>query len=104
MEQGDQDHWEKFIKKHVHTYVDIIVEKKSAAELENAIRDSTLATIKGDPTGLVLFYFDVKQSGEPVTRPELRVAPLARRELPQDGQDCAERACPDWRCPWSTIW
>ena len=56
--------------------MDIIVEKKSAAELENAIRDSTLATIKGDPTGLVVFHFDVKQSGEPLTRPELRTAPL----------------------------
>ena len=76
MEEQDQDHWEKVIKKQIHTYVDIIVEKKSAAELENAIRDSTLATIKGDPTGLVLFYFDVKQSGEPLTRPELRIAPL----------------------------
>ena len=74
--RDSQDHWEKVIKKQIHTYVDIIVEKKSAAELENAIRDSTLATIKGDPTGLVLFYFDVKQSGEPLTRPELRIAPL----------------------------
>ena len=76
MEQVDQEYWEKAIKKHIRTYVDIIVEKKTAAELENALRDSTLAGIKGDPTGLVLFHFDVKQSGEPLTRPELRVAPL----------------------------
>ncbi|CAK0824600.1 unnamed protein product [Prorocentrum cordatum] len=76
MEQQDQEHWEKIIKKHVHTHVDIIVEKKTAAGLENAIRDSTLAGIRGDPTGLVLFHFDVKQSGEPLPRPELRVAPL----------------------------
>ncbi|CAK0867026.1 unnamed protein product [Prorocentrum cordatum] len=75
MEQQDQEHWEKIIKKHVHTHVDIIVEK-TAAELENAIRDSTLAGIRGDPTGLALFHFDVKQSGEPLTRLELRVAPL----------------------------
>ena len=76
MDLHDQTHWEKVIKKLIHTYVDIIVEKKSAAELEVAIRESTLANIKGDPTGLVLFYFDVKQSGEALTRPELRVTPL----------------------------
>ncbi|CAK0810639.1 unnamed protein product [Prorocentrum cordatum] len=76
MEQKDQEYWEKIIKKHVHTHVDIIVEKQTAAELENAIRGSTLAGIRGDPIGLVLFHFDVKQSGEPLIRPELRVAPL----------------------------
>ena len=76
MDLQDQEYWEKVIKKQIHTYVDIIVEKKTAAELENALRDSTLASIRGDPTGLVLFHFDVKQSGEPLTRPELRIAPL----------------------------
>ncbi|CAK0845984.1 unnamed protein product [Prorocentrum cordatum] len=76
MEQQDQESCENIIKKHVHTHVDIIVEKKTAAELENAIRDSTLAGIRGDPTGRALFHFGAKQSGEPITRLELRVAPL----------------------------
>ena len=76
MEKHDQDHWEKVINKQIKTYIDIIVEPKSAAELQNALTESRLANIKGDPTGLVLIHFDVKQSGEPQTRPELRVAPL----------------------------
>ncbi|CAK0857299.1 unnamed protein product, partial [Prorocentrum cordatum] len=76
VEQQDQEHWEDIIKKHVQMYVDTIVEKESAAEMENAIRNSTLATIRGDPTGPAVSHVDAKQSGEPSTRPELRIAPL----------------------------
>ena len=32
--------------------------------------------IKGDPTGLVLYFFDQTKFGEAVTRPDLRVCPL----------------------------
>jgi hypothetical protein len=72
----DQNHWDQYIEKQLHTYVHLIAENKSTTELEHAIRESTLANIRGDPTGLVLYYFDVKLHGEPATRPELRVAPF----------------------------
>ncbi|CAK0817571.1 unnamed protein product [Prorocentrum cordatum] len=72
----DKTSWNKFIDKLIRTYVQIVPDQKTAAELETMLRDSALATIKGDPTGLVLYHFDVKQFGEPLTRPELRIAPL----------------------------
>lgn len=72
----DQNHWDQYIRKQLRTYVHIIPETKSMAELEHAIRESTLANIRGDPTGLVLYYYDVKMHGEPATRPELRIAPF----------------------------
>ena len=72
----DKTNWTKVIDKLIRTYVQIVPDQKTAAELETMLRDSALATIKGDPTGLVLYHFDVKQFGEPLTRPELRIAPL----------------------------
>jgi hypothetical protein len=72
----DQTHWDHYVDKQFRTYVELIPESKSALELEHAIRESTLANLRGDPTGLVLYYFDVKMTGEPATRPEVRIAPF----------------------------
>ena len=63
MEERDRIRWSKYIAKQVDTYVDLIVDAGSVAELQLAIKDSKLATIHGDPTGLVLLHFDSKQFG-----------------------------------------
>ncbi|CAK0830711.1 unnamed protein product [Prorocentrum cordatum] len=73
----EKEHWQQHVDKTVRTYINFIVEgKKSQAEIELAIKNSPLAMIQGDPTGLVLYFYDVKAHGEPLTRPELRISPL----------------------------
>ena len=75
--QGDQDYWGKHIDKLIKTYVQLIPDQKTQAQLENCIKDCPLSpSIRGDPMGLVLYHDDVKQSGEPQTRADLRIAPL----------------------------
>ena len=63
MEERDRIRWTKYIAKQIDTYIDIIVDSGSVADLQLAIKDSKLATILGDPTGLVLLHFDSKQFG-----------------------------------------
>ncbi|CAK0907003.1 unnamed protein product [Prorocentrum cordatum] len=82
LQETDKQNWNRVIDKVVRTYIQIVPDQKTQAELENVLRDSALATIKGGPTGLVLHHFDAKQFGEPQTRPELRIAPL--REKPYE--------------------
>ena len=77
MSPEDKDKWEKYMLKIIRTHVRFISDdKKSAAALEESIRACPLGTLKGDPTGLVLYHFDVKKYGESNTRPEIRIAPL----------------------------
>jgi hypothetical protein len=72
----DQNHWNQYIERMLRTYIDLIPENQSAVDLEHAIRESTLSNLRGDPTGLVVYYYDVKMTGEPATRPEVRIAPF----------------------------
>ncbi len=78
LSEPDQGHWDKYMDKLIKTYVNFVVIGKNptVAELENGIRACPLATIRGDPTGLVMIYYDVKGAGESETRPELRMPPL----------------------------
>ena len=74
--QVEQVQWDKFIEKQIRTYIHLIPDQKTQAGLEKAISDCPIGKFRADPTGLVLYHFDVKQCGEPLTRPELRTAPL----------------------------
>ncbi|CAK0880249.1 unnamed protein product [Prorocentrum cordatum] len=80
LQETDKQNWNRGIDKVVRTYIQIVPDQKTLAELENVLRDSALATIKGDPTGLVLYHFDAKQFGEPQYGPELRIAPLREKQ------------------------
>jgi len=63
MAQDDQAYWDKYTDKFIKTYVQLIPDQKTHAELENLIKDCPLsANIRGDPMGLVLYHYDVKQS------------------------------------------
>ena len=76
LQPSEQVQWDKVIEKQIRTYIQLIPDQKTQSGLECKIKECPLASIRGDPTGLVLYHFDVKQCGEPCTRPELRIAPL----------------------------
>ena len=63
MSEQLQARWLKHINKLIDTYIDLVPDAGSVQDLQCAIKDSKLATIMGDPTGLVLFHFDAKQCG-----------------------------------------
>ena len=74
--QVEQEQWRQIMLRNLRTQVRFVSDNKSASELERLLRDCPFAMLKGDPTGLVLFHFDVKKYGESNTRPDLRVTPL----------------------------
>ncbi|CAK0864940.1 unnamed protein product, partial [Prorocentrum cordatum] len=74
--ESEQEQWVKYANKLLSTHVELIPEPKTGAELENALKDSKLNEIRGDPVGLVLYCFDVKGHGESEHRPELRIPSL----------------------------
>lgn len=76
LSEEDQAYWMKHIKKTVNTYVARIADTGSSSELQAKITACPLAMMRGDPSGLVVFHFDVKKFGESTTRPDLRVTPL----------------------------
>ncbi|WP_353239686.1 hypothetical protein, partial [Limnohabitans sp.] len=54
--QGDQDYWGKHIDKLIKTYVQLIPDQKTQAQLENCIKDCPLSpSIRGDPMGHALY-------------------------------------------------
>ena len=72
----DRDSWRAFMLKTIHASVRFVADSGSAQQLEQAIKDNPFAVLKADPTGNILIHYDVKKSGEPGTRPDLRVTPL----------------------------
>ncbi|CAK9038002.1 Uncharacterized protein SCF082_LOCUS22412 [Durusdinium trenchii] len=64
----DQQQWRQHMLKTIRAHIRLIPEGKSQAELEQALKDTGYATLKGDPTGQVLLHFDIKKFGEPLTR------------------------------------
>ena len=76
LSEDEQHQWRQFMLKTVNAQIRFVADQKSAADLEQTLRDSPFARLVGDPTGLVLIHFDVKKFGEAATRPDLRVTPL----------------------------
>eukprot|EP00959_Pyramimonas_sp_CCMP1952_P243696 5093885-Pyramimonas_sp.AAC.1 len=76
MPQPEQVQWDKVIDKQIRTYIQLVEDQKTQRELESKMRENSLAHIRGDPTGLVLYHYDVKLSGESDSRPELRMPSL----------------------------
>ena len=72
----DRDSWRAFMLKTIHASVRFVADLGSAQQLEQAIKDNPFAVLKADPTGNILIHYDVKKSGEPGARPDLRVMPL----------------------------
>jgi hypothetical protein len=53
-----------------------IADDGSATDLVADLQASPLAMSRGDPTGLVLYHFDIKKYGEATTRPDIRIPPM----------------------------
>ena len=73
---ADRAMWLKVMKKNLSTYVKLIPDTGSTAELTLKIQGSPLAMMRGDPAGLVAYHFNTKHYGESTTRPDLRTTPL----------------------------
>ena len=76
LEADDQTFWLKSMKKLINTYSARIPDSGSTGDLTSKIQACPMAMMRGDPTGLVLYHFDVKKYGESITRPDLRITPL----------------------------
>ena len=77
LEPDEQCHWNKVIMKLIRTHVRWIADTGSVTQLEESFRASPIGLMQGNESiGLFGFHFDVKKFGEPMTRPDLRTAPL----------------------------
>ena len=72
----EKENWMRYIKKTVAAHVQFISDQKTTNLLEAALKECPTAMLRGDPTGLVIYHFDVKKFGEPATQPEKRSPPL----------------------------
>ena len=77
--------------KTLQAHVRFIADKKTEQELVTALKDCPYALLKGDPTGYVLFHFDMKRYGKFSTRPDFRTPPL-RDALYQRWRRCLLQA------------
>lgn len=81
LDEEEKLQWSSHMLKVIRTRVRFIADTfKTRAGLEDAIRQCPLAAMQGDPSGTVIFFYDIKKSGEPFTRPDLRQAPLREKE------------------------
>ncbi len=76
LDKDAQDEWSKYMRKTIRTQIKLIADTGSQRDLMKQIEESPLAMMRGDPTGLVMFHYDVKKHGESQTRPDLRVTPM----------------------------
>ena len=74
----DVDQWGSFAKRLFQTHVTLYVVPPaiSHSELSKVISESHFGKLKGESGKCVLINYDPANAGEPVTRPEIRVAPL----------------------------
>ena len=77
MSHDDQTSWDRYMKKTIRTNVRLISQDtKTTQVFIDAIRACPLSMLRGDPTGLVLYHYDIAKAGEAQTRPDLRTCPL----------------------------
>ena len=75
-------HWQAQALRMVTSHVKLIVEPAKGSELVEAVRDSTPGKLCGvSKVDCVLVLYDPKQSGEAITQPHLRCAPLREDHL-----------------------
>jgi hypothetical protein len=70
-------HWYGQAQRMVAAHVKLLVEPATSSALATALKDSAVGKLTGtDRTDCVLIMYDPKQSGEAITQPHLRCAPL----------------------------
>ena len=78
----DKKFWLAFAKRTVAAHVKLFTEPDSSSSVRDLLNKTTVAKVKGiDKEDCVMILFDVKQSGECITAPHLRVPPLRDEQL-----------------------
>ena len=78
--EAERQEWLKHVNKTISAHVKFVADQKTISSLEAKLKEAPLAMLRGDPTGLVLYHYDVKKAAETHFRPELRIAPLQDKE------------------------
>ncbi|CAE7224568.1 unnamed protein product [Symbiodinium sp. CCMP2592] len=76
-----------YAKQHVRQFIKLFVDDEKEKLVLDALNESSLTRIA--KSEFLLTCFDVKNSGEPVTCPHIRVAPLKNERL----RRCIQRTC-----------
>ena len=62
--------------KTINSNIKLIADDGTTGKLIANIRASPLDMATGDATGLVIYHFDIKKFGEPLTKPDVRITPI----------------------------
>lgn len=82
MSLADKKFWLAFAKRTVAAHIKLFTEPDSSSEVRHLLDTTTVSKVKGiDKEDCVMILFDVKQSGECITAPHLRVPPLRDEQL-----------------------
>ena len=76
MAEDTRAQWEAAAARLARQYTKVVVCPANLAALVPEVQSSCLGKANGDLTGLVIFHFDVKLSGEAITTPHLRIPPF----------------------------
>ena len=78
----DKKFWLAFAKRTLAAHIKLFTEPDSSSDVRDLINKSSIAKAKGiDKEDCVMILFDVKQSGECITAPHLRVPPLRDEQI-----------------------
>ncbi|CAK9001222.1 Uncharacterized protein SCF082_LOCUS6841 [Durusdinium trenchii] len=74
LSEADKALWLQHMRKVLAQHVRFVSDHRTNVDLEKALKETPFMSLRGDPTGLGMFLFDLKKYGEPTTRPDLRTA------------------------------
>ena len=74
LSEADKALWLQHMRKVLAQHVRFVSDHRTNVDLEKALKETPFMSLRGDPTGLAMFLFDLKKYGEPTTRPDLRTA------------------------------
>lgn len=78
----DKKFWLAFAKRTIAAHIKLFTEPDSSSDVRDLINKTSIAKAKGiDKEDCVMILFDVKQSGECITAPHLRVPPLRDEQI-----------------------
>ncbi len=80
--EAEEPFWHHFAERVVKSMVRLIPEPRTPQAVKDMLRDCHLAALRGETgSSHVLIHYDVKLSGEPITAPHYRSAPLRKEAL-----------------------
>ena len=72
--------WDHRAEKLGKQYCKILPLPSEMSILKDSIRGHPFGCVAGDETGFVVMHYDVKQRGEPITNPNIRVCPFQEKQ------------------------